>query len=125
MRELRETLGSKLVQLQARQEGICQKRRELYSQVEAATTPSSSTLHPQSPPSTSTLHPPPAPPPPTCTSTLHLHLPLQALDELIRQTTLSCVERGLLLLRVKDEARMTLHAYQVLLLPNLPGYWTR
>ena len=37
----------------------------------------------------------------------------QCLDELIRETTISCVERGLLMLRLRDEARMTLHAYMV------------
>ena len=56
----------------------------------------------------------------------------QCFDELIRQTTITCVERGLLLLRwhhissysrlflfkylvirIRDEARMTLHAYMV------------
>jgi dynein light intermediate chain len=34
------------------------------------------------------------------------------LDELIRQVTISQAERGLLLLRVRDELRMTLSAYQ-------------
>jgi hypothetical protein len=34
-------------------------------------------------------------------------------DELIRQVTVECAERGLLLLRVRDELRMTLAAYQV------------
>mmetsp|Transcript_37994 Transcript_37994/g.49192 ORF Transcript_37994/g.49192 Transcript_37994/m.49192 type:complete len:232 (-) Transcript_37994:329-1024(-) len=38
----------------------------------------------------------------------------QTFDELIRQITISCVERGLLLLRVRDEARMTVAAYQTL-----------
>ena len=38
----------------------------------------------------------------------------QCFDELIRQSTINCTERGLLLLRVRDELRMTLHAYQVL-----------
>ena len=38
----------------------------------------------------------------------------QCFDELIRQTTITCIERGLLLLRVRDEARMTLHAYMVI-----------
>ena len=38
----------------------------------------------------------------------------QCFDELIRQCTINCVERGLLLLRVRDELRMTLHAYQTL-----------
>lgn len=34
------------------------------------------------------------------------------LDELIREVTISQAERGLLLLRVRDELRMTLTAYQ-------------
>jgi hypothetical protein len=34
-------------------------------------------------------------------------------DELIRQVTVECGERGLLLLRIRDEIRMTLSAYQV------------
>lgn len=38
----------------------------------------------------------------------------QTFDELIRQITISCAERGLLLLRVRDEARMTVAAYQTL-----------
>jgi len=33
-------------------------------------------------------------------------------DELIRQITINCAERGLLLLRVRDELRMTVAAYQ-------------
>lgn len=36
------------------------------------------------------------------------------IDELIRQVTINCAERGLLLLRVRDEIRMTLAAYQAL-----------
>lgn len=35
-------------------------------------------------------------------------------DELVRQVTLNCVEQGLLLLRVRDEMRMTCRTYQVL-----------
>ncbi|RYE82033.1 MAG: hypothetical protein EOO65_06020 [Methanosarcinales archaeon] len=35
-------------------------------------------------------------------------------DELIRQVTVNCAERGLLLLRVRDEVRMTLAAFQSL-----------
>ena len=35
----------------------------------------------------------------------------QCFDELIRQITINCAERGLLLLRVRDEARMTIAAY--------------
>ncbi|NXV05407.1 IDLC protein, partial [Cettia cetti] len=38
----------------------------------------------------------------------------QCFDELIRQTTVSCAERGLLLLRVRDELQLTLSAYQAL-----------
>ena len=36
------------------------------------------------------------------------------IDELIRQLTINCAERGLLLLRVRDEIRMTIAAYQTL-----------
>ncbi|GFY48972.1 28 kDa inner dynein arm light chain, axonemal [Trichonephila inaurata madagascariensis] len=35
-------------------------------------------------------------------------------DELIRQSTIHCVERGSLLLRVRDEFRMTMAAYEKL-----------
>ena len=35
-------------------------------------------------------------------------------EEIIRQVTISCGERGLLLLRIRDEIRMTLAAYQTL-----------
>uniref|UniRef100_A0A0G4FKQ2 Uncharacterized protein n=1 Tax=Chromera velia CCMP2878 TaxID=1169474 RepID=A0A0G4FKQ2_9ALVE len=38
----------------------------------------------------------------------------QAFDELIRQVTIDCPERGLLLLKVRDEIRMTIGAYQTL-----------
>merc|ERR1719453_1260516 len=38
----------------------------------------------------------------------------QGFDELIRQVTIICAERGLLLLRVRDEIRMTICAYQSL-----------
>lgn len=38
----------------------------------------------------------------------------QAFDELIRQVTVNCPERGLLLLRVRDEIRMRICAYQTL-----------
>ncbi|XP_009959308.1 PREDICTED: axonemal dynein light intermediate polypeptide 1, partial [Leptosomus discolor] len=34
--------------------------------------------------------------------------------ELIRETTIECAERGLLLLRVRDEIQMTMAAYQTL-----------
>jgi dynein light intermediate chain len=38
----------------------------------------------------------------------------QAFDEIIRQVTINCPERGLLLMRVRDEHKMTLAAYQTL-----------
>merc|ERR1711936_529163 len=38
----------------------------------------------------------------------------QCFDELIRHVTINCAERGLLLLRVRDEIRMTIAAYQTL-----------
>ena len=51
------------------------------------------------------FHPPtPAPPSRLCRST----------DEIIRQVTINCAERGILLLRVRDEIRTTMHAYQTL-----------
>lgn len=43
-----------------------------------------------------------------------IRLFLYILDELIRQVTVNCAERGLLLLRVRDEIKMTLAAYQTL-----------
>lgn len=33
-------------------------------------------------------------------------------DELIRQVTVSCIEQGLLLFRIRNELRMTINAYQ-------------
>jgi dynein light intermediate chain len=38
----------------------------------------------------------------------------QCFDEIIRQVTIECPERGLLLLRVRDEIRMTIASYQTL-----------
>ncbi|KAM6108447.1 LOW QUALITY PROTEIN: axonemal dynein light intermediate polypeptide 1 [Pterocles gutturalis] len=38
----------------------------------------------------------------------------QCFDELIREVTINCAERGLLLLRVRDEIKMTIAAYQTL-----------
>ena len=35
-------------------------------------------------------------------------------DELIRQITIQCLERGFLLVRVRDELRMTIESYQAL-----------
>lgn len=38
----------------------------------------------------------------------------QCFDELIRQVTINCTERGLLLLRVRDEMAMSMNAYEAL-----------
>ncbi|NXY81744.1 IDLC protein, partial [Alcedo cyanopectus] len=38
----------------------------------------------------------------------------QCFDELIREVTINCAERGLLLLRVRDEIQMTIATYQTL-----------
>jgi dynein light intermediate chain len=38
----------------------------------------------------------------------------QCFDELIRQITINCAERGFLLVRVRDEIKMTIQAYQSL-----------
>jgi hypothetical protein len=40
--------------------------------------------------------------------------PVACSDELIRQVTINCAERGLLLLRVRDEIRMAIASYQTL-----------
>ena len=66
---LREQLDQRLMERQAREEGICPVREALFA---------------------------------------------ECFDELIRQVTLSEPERGILLLRVRDEIRMTLIAYQTL-----------
>ena len=42
------------------------------------------------------------------------HFDIVCADEIIRQITIECAERGLLLLRVRDEIRMTIAAYQTL-----------
>uniref|UniRef100_A0A8C4S4K1 Axonemal dynein light intermediate polypeptide 1 n=1 Tax=Erpetoichthys calabaricus TaxID=27687 RepID=A0A8C4S4K1_ERPCA len=38
----------------------------------------------------------------------------QCFDELLRQVTITCVERGILMMRVQDEIEMTIAAYQTL-----------
>lgn len=67
--QLKEELQKALEHRQARPEGICPIRQELFA---------------------------------------------QAFDEIIRQVTINCPERGLLLMRVRDEHIMTLAAYQTL-----------
>ncbi len=78
----------RLQQRQARETGICPVRRELFSQ---------------------------------CFGKIIIQISLILniiiffkLDELIRQVAINCAERGLLLLRVRDELQMTLRAYQTL-----------
>lgn len=86
---LQEQLDMKLQQRQARETGICPVRRELYTQ---------------------------------CFGMFLLFqleknnkvVKQNISDELIRQVTINCAERGLLLLRVRDEIKMTLAAYQTL-----------
>lgn len=52
---------------------------------------------------------------PTSVSPSHLHFrPFLLKDELIREVTINCIERGMLLHRVRDEIRMTIAAYQTL-----------
>lgn len=74
----------KLQQRQARETGICPVREELYTQCFGKTIG------------------------------LGMLPCSRVLDELIRQVTINCAERGLLLLRVRDEIRMTIAAYQTL-----------
>ena len=38
----------------------------------------------------------------------------QCYDEIIRQVTIDCPERGILLMRVRDELYMTINAYEML-----------
>mmetsp|Transcript_21928 Transcript_21928/g.52035 ORF Transcript_21928/g.52035 Transcript_21928/m.52035 type:complete len:245 (+) Transcript_21928:57-791(+) len=46
--------------------------------------------------------------------TIREELYAQTFDELIRQVTIECAERGLLFLRIRDESRMRIAAYQTL-----------
>jgi len=41
-------------------------------------------------------------------------LSFQLFDEMVRQTAIDCKERGLLLLRIRDEAKVTLSSYKLL-----------
>ncbi|XP_069395081.1 axonemal dynein light intermediate polypeptide 1-like isoform X2 [Paralichthys olivaceus] len=50
----------------------------------------------------------------TCICPIRRDLYDQCFDELIRQVTINCAERGLLLLRVRDEIKMTIAAYKTL-----------
>lgn len=81
---LQEQLDMRLQQLQARETGICPVRRELYTQCFGQK------------------------------KLIIIFLYNPRIDELIRQVTINCGERGLLLLRVRDEIRMTIAGYQIL-----------
>lgn len=45
---------------------------------------------------------------------IRYQLAFQLFDEMIREVTIDCKERGLLLLRIRDEAMMTLQSYGIL-----------
>ena len=103
---VKEKLDQQLEYRQAREVGICPIREELYAQV--GTIPSRSvsrlltlsvwdefgwTLGIQTSKNFILF-------------LMTLKVILQCMDELIRQITINCAERGLLLLRVRDELRM-------------------
>jgi dynein light intermediate chain, axonemal len=67
--KLQEEMDAKLMKRQARENGICAVREDIYH---------------------------------------------QCFDELIREVAINCPERGLLLLRVRDEIRLTTDAYKTL-----------
>ena len=45
---------------------------------------------------------------------IRYQLAFQLFDEIIRESAIDCKERALLLLRIRDEARMTLQSYGIL-----------
>ena len=93
---LQEELDRKLQQRQARETGICPVREELYSQTFDELIRQVVMLH-------------------LADGSAILLLVIVADD--VRydvQVTINCAERGLLLLRVRDEIRMTIAAYQTL-----------
>ncbi|GMF39014.1 unnamed protein product [Phytophthora fragariaefolia] len=89
---LQEQLDLRLQQRQARETGICPVREELYAQCFGRWLMEYVAI----------------------ADTNVFSLGDGRADELIRQITINCSERGLLLLRVRDEARMTIAAYQTL-----------
>lgn len=84
----------RLQQRQARETGICPVRRELYTQCFG-----NDPFRRENP---------------FDFLIFFFFFPFKLSDELIRQVTINCAERGLLLLRVRDEIRMTVAAYQTL-----------
>jgi dynein light intermediate chain len=96
---LQEQLDQQLQQRHARETGICPIREELYSQCFGTLLRASACYTPYT----------------SCAPcTPYMMLIFNATDELIRQITINCAERGLLLLRVRDQIRMTMTAYQTL-----------
>lgn len=97
MINLQEQLDHQLQARQARETGICPIREELYSQCFGTCCCYSLCKNNDL----------------TVADIFHVNC-TKPVDELIRQITINCAERGLLLLRVRDEARMTITAYETL-----------
>ncbi|KAH8359054.1 hypothetical protein KR093_004110 [Drosophila rubida] len=85
---LQEMLDTRLQQTQARETGICPVRRELYSQCFGKFQ--------------------------RFTQVITINRKFVLTDEIIRQVTINCSERGLLLLRIRDEIAMSMEAYETL-----------
>lgn len=87
---LQEEFDSKLIDRQAKPYGICPIRRELYDQCFGDNYE-------------------------VCVMKFIWNFRWIFLaDEVLRQVTVNCAERGLLLMRIRDELRMTLAAYDAL-----------
>jgi hypothetical protein len=123
--QLHAALDQRLQQRQARGQGLCAVRSELYSQLFGAWAwvvvqrgrkgGGGLGRGPHPPPLTPT-NAPPARALLSLTPLQHSLFPPTGwpADELIRQVTLDLPERGLLLLRIRDEIRMTMDAYRTL-----------
>jgi dynein light intermediate chain, axonemal len=85
---LQEQLDMRLQQRQARETGICPVRRELFSQCFGKNN--------------------------ILKQYTSIIIIVRCKDEIIRQVTINCAERGLLLLRIRDELQMTLRAFETL-----------
>jgi dynein light intermediate chain len=94
---LQEELDRKLQQRQARETGICPVREELYSQT-----------------FDELIRQVPHRRRPRRAARAACHRGTDAACACAAQVTINCAERGLLLLRVRDEIRMTVSAYQTL-----------
>lgn len=90
----------KLQHRQARETGICPVRRELYTQCFGILILNKFSLNKHNK---------------LIKVMNHVMLDISSFtDEIIRQVTINCAERGLLLLRIRDEIQMTMAAYQTL-----------